>query len=44
MYEPAQASLTLNVEVETHWILYGGIAAVIIILFTTALYLVKRKS
>ena len=42
-YEPVQTSLTLNVEVAAHWILYGGIAAVVIIILSGALYLVKRR-
>jgi PKD repeat protein len=42
-YKLAQTSLTLNVEVETPWILIGGIAAVVIIIVSAALYLVKRR-
>ena len=44
-YKPVQASLTLTVRTAIPWMLYGGIAAVIVIVIVAAvLYRFKRRS
>lgn len=43
-YTLAQTSLTFNVEVETPWMLYVGVAATAIVLVSAVIFLVKRRS